>query len=241
MNSSMTDLMTKQLSSYEDVASEYYDASRHPTCRDLRQLSAEFLVPLLRAGLPPIGSLVETGPGMSILAPEAAAANALSRVTLVDSSPAMLAYSNKWVTRGAHGVVSSAEVTGLPSESASLIVSSLGDPYNGPGFWREVARLLTPEGKCLFTIPSFEWSSSFRSGGERQVAEFLRGDGVRLLMPSHVWSEEEQVQMIEAAGLHVKNRVSYGTEMLKTQPAPKLLCVKRGTPVLAAYVVTASH
>jgi SAM-dependent methyltransferase len=241
MNRTVTDLMTEHAASYEEVASEYYDERRHPTCRDLRQLSARFLVPLLRAGLPPTGDLVEVGPGLSILAPEAAAADALSQLILVDSSPSMLSYSKRWITRGARSVVSPAEATGLPSGSASLIVSSLGDPYNGPGFWREVARLLTPDGKCLFTTPSFEWSSSFRSEGEREVAEFLRGDGVRLLMPSHVKSEEEQVRMIESAGLSVQDRASFGTGMLETDPAPKLLCVAPSTPVLSAYVVRPSR
>jgi hypothetical protein len=52
-----------------------------------------FLVPRLRAGLPKDGTLVEV-PGLSILAPQAAAQGALSRVILVDCSPRMLSYSS---------------------------------------------------------------------------------------------------------------------------------------------------
>jgi SAM-dependent methyltransferase len=239
MNRTATDQVATYVASYQDVAMEYYDQSRHPTCRDLRELSARFLAPHIRAGLRTNGTLVEVGPGLSILAPEAAAVGALSQVILVDNSPSMLSYSTKWITRGARSLVASADATGLPSGTVSLVVSSLGDPYNVPGFWREVARLLNRGGKCLFTTPSFEWSSSFRPDGGREVAEFLRADGARLLMPSHVRSEKEQVGMIEAAGLIVQDRAAFGTEILEREPAPKLLCVKPSTPVVSAYVVRA--
>src|SRR5260370_429125 len=140
MNRSTIGQVSERVDSYEDIAFEYYDHHRHPTCRDLRQLSMRFLVPHLRAALPKSGSLVEVGPGLSILAPEAAAAGALSRVILIDNSRHMLAYSSRWISCGARSVVAQADATGLPSGTVSLIVSSLGDPYNSPGFWREVAR-----------------------------------------------------------------------------------------------------
>jgi hypothetical protein len=37
--------------------------------------------------------------------------------------------------------------------------------------------------------------------------------------------EREQLRMIEAAGLRVQDRASFGTEMLRTERAPKLICV----------------
>lgn len=233
------DQMASRVASYQDVALEYYDDSRHPTCRDLRTLSAKFLIPHLRAGLPSKESLVEVGPGLSILAPEAEAVGGLSRVILVDSSPKMLSYSTPWVARGARSLVASADATGLPSGTVSLVVSSLGDPYNHAEFWREIARLLKPGGTCLFTMPSFQWSSIFRSDSERDFAEFERADGVRLFMPSHVRREEEQVRMIEAAGLLVEYRTEFGTEMLETEPAPKLRCVEPSIPVISAYSIRA--
>jgi SAM-dependent methyltransferase len=239
MNKTATDQMSESVVSYDDIAPEYYDHRRHPTCRDLRELSMRFLVPHLRASLPDDGSLVEVGPGISILAPEAAAVGALSRVIMLDTSPDMLSYSSRWLTGGARFVVAPAEATGLPSGTVSLIVSSLGDPYNSPMFWREVARLLSPGGRCLFTTPSFEWSSNFRPHWQRHVAEFVRADGARLLLPSYVHSEGEQVRIIEDAGLVVDDQLGLGTEMLDTEPAPKLVCVGRNIPVISAYAVTA--
>jgi hypothetical protein len=77
------------------------------------------------------------------------------------------------------------------------------------------------------------------ANGEREVAEFLRADGARLLMPSHVSQVEEQVKMIEAAGLFVEDRRGFATEILETKPAPKLLCIGPSTRVVSAYVVRA--
>ena len=241
MSGTQVERVTEHIACYEDVASEYYDPVRHPTCRDLHELSAKFLVRRLGAQLPRDGNLVELGPGCSILAPEAAAAGSLSRVVLVDSSPSMLSYSNRWIASGARSFIAPADATRLPSHTVSLVVSSLGDPYNLPGFWREVTRLLKPGGACLFTTPSFEWSSKFRRVSQREFAEFVRADGVRLLMPSYVSKEDEQVRMIQGAGLYVKDRYAFGTEMLGTVPAPKLRCVEPGTPVVTGYVVTAPH
>lgn len=239
MKNITADQVSGSVAPYDDIALEYYDHSRHPTCRDLRELSVRFLVPHLRTSLPADGSLVEVGPGHSILAPEAAAEGALSRVILVDNSPRMLSYSDRWIASGARLVVASAEATGLKTGTVSLIVSSLGDPYNRLGFWREVARLLKPGGTCLFTTPSFQWSSSFRSDDERDVAEFLRADGARLFMPSHVCNEREQAGMIEAVGLYIEDRQAFGTDMLAAKPAPKLLSVAPSAPVVLAYVVKA--
>jgi hypothetical protein len=47
--------------------------------------------------------------------------------------------------------------------------------------------------------------------------------------------------MIQAAGLYVKDRSAFGTEMLGTVPAPKLRCVGPRTPVVTAYVVRSPH
>lgn len=240
MNSAALEEGSIDVACYEDIAAEYYDHRLHPTCRDLRKLSDRFLRSRLLAGLPVDGDLVEVGPGSSFLAPVAAAMGALSRVILVDSSRRMLSYSDRWIADGARCVVASAEATGLRSGSVSLIVSSLGDPYNLPGFWREVGRLLKPSGRCLFTTPSFKWSSHFRSGSDQGVAEFVRSDGARLFMPSYVRDDKQQTSMIEAAGLLVEEWEAFGTELLDAEPAPKLLCVRAGTPVVSAYVVKAA-
>lgn len=228
-----------RLSQYEDLADEYYDRARHPTCWSMRELSALAHVPILRRGLPATGTLVEVGAGLSMLAPEAAEQGSLDRVVLLDSSPTMLGHSNCWIERGARGLVAPAEATGLPDRSSALILSSLGDPYNDAAFWREVARLLVPGGQCLFTTPSFEWASAFRRPEGTGAAEFLTRAGMRMDMPSHVLDRDDQIRLIEAAKLEVASFQSFGTGQLRGEVAPKLLCVSPSTPIIWAYSVRA--
>jgi SAM-dependent methyltransferase len=228
-----------RISQYEDLADEYYDRLRHPTCWNMRELSALAVVPALCHGLPATGTLVEVGAGLSMLAPEADEQGFLDRVVLVDSSPTMLSHSKRWIGRGAHGLVAPAEGTGLPDRSAALIVSSLGDPYNDAAFWREVARLLAPGGQCLFTTPSFEWASAFRRPESTGAAEFLTRAGMRMNMPSRVFDRADQIRLIETARLEVASIQGFGTGHLRGEVAPKLLCVPPTTPIIWAYSVRA--
>jgi SAM-dependent methyltransferase len=227
---------TEGMSDYQDIAAEYYDPLCHPTCRDLRDLSLLLLKPRLESIALSHGSLVEIGVGLSILAPTAAAHGLLGRVILLDRSQGMLDYSRQWITRGARALVASADATHLPSASVSVIVSSLGDPYNAPAFWTEVARILEPDGYCVFTAPSYEWSSCFRLDDQRDVAEFIRSDGKRLSLPSHVQPECDQVHMMEAAGLWVVKIASVGTAALGRPPAEKLTCISPDAPAVSCFI-----
>jgi SAM-dependent methyltransferase len=226
---------------YQEVASEYYDAFRHPTCRDLGTLSGQLLREGVKAALGGDLHLVEVGTGASLLAPVAAAKDVLDRVILIDSSAGMLSYSKAWESRGAELRVAAAADTGLPMASVSLLVSSLGDPYNEPRFWREVKRVLEPGGICLFTTPSFAWSSRFRTNEARHYAEFLRADGTALFMPSFIYEEAEQISMIEKEGLLVEACEGLGADALTGVVAPKLQCVERGTPIVTAYRITSQR
>ena len=223
--------------SYEDVAGEYYEPALHPTCASLRELSLNYMLPRMARLMAGDGRLVEIGAIGSVLAPAAAAAGVdMSRVVLIDSSPAMLGHSSAWAARGARLIEADAAVTGLPGGSAGLVVAALGDPYNEPAFWREVARILRPNGACLFTAPSFEWASRFRPEGEGEQAEFLRRDGAILLMKSNVPNRAGQAAMLAAAGLAMDDEQGLTTSALDLAPAPKLLCVPPGTPVIYGFM-----
>src|SRR5580658_7644900 len=87
-------------SSYEDVAAEYYDSERHPTCANFRGASRL----LLRTWL--VGKrntrLCEIGAGKSVVAEILSDLGyPLGHVTLVDDSPSMLGYSKHWIRDGA--------------------------------------------------------------------------------------------------------------------------------------------
>lgn len=223
---------------YEEIAGEYYDSDRHPTCASLRELSLAFLAPRIRQRQGMEQSLVEVGAGCSLLAPNwLARGGAASDLMLIDSSPAMLAYSAKWISKGVKAEVADASSIPVADASVDVLVSSLGDPYNTAAFWLEVARVLRRGGTALFTTPSWEWASSFRPPSEKESAEFVRRDGAVLMLPSHVPSEAAQLQMFSDAGLTLREVQSLTAGDLASPPAPKLLCVGSGAPLLRGFTL----
>jgi len=147
----------------------------------------------------------------------------VTRLTLLDQSAHMLAYSRNWADKGASLIVGDACCTQLPERSLQLIVSALGDPYNCPAFWREVARLLEPGGVCLFTAPAPEWATRFRSLEAQSHAEFVIADGRTVLVPSKIPAYEQQGSMIADAGLHLVDDEGLIAEKLSSPLSPKLM------------------
>jgi hypothetical protein len=128
----------------------------------------------------------------------------------------MLQHSHRWTEFGASLSVCDASAVSRVGQAFSLLVASLGDPYNTSAFWRGAYRALRPGGAALFTMPSFEWSSRFRgnAAGKSQLAEFVLKDGRCLHVPSCVMSLHEQVKMIEDAGFAVVRFASLGADLL---------------------------
>ena len=220
------------LSTYDDVAAEYYDAVRHPTCANFFELSAAFLAPRIQKYASAAKAILEVGTGRSIVAPIVAANKLpLSHVTLLDQSPRMLENSQDWERRGARLLVADAASTGLPHTSFELIVSSLGDPYNDASFWQEVGRLLDSGGVCLFTTPAWEWSQRFRAESHRRVAEFVLAGGAKALVRSDIPSVATQSEMIDGAGLYVDEVQVLNAAQLSGPLSPKLLIEGQISPL----------
>jgi SAM-dependent methyltransferase len=209
---------------YDDIAAEYYDAVRHPTCANFLELSAAFLVPRIQKHAPTAKNILEVGAGRSLVAPIMAAKNLpLSHVTLLDQSPRMLEHSREWEPRGARLLVSDATSTGLPPASFKLIVSSLGDPYNDANFWEEVSRLLDSKGVCLFTTPAREWSERFRAGSNRRAAEFLLANGATVSVRSDILSMASQSEIIDGVGIYLDEMQALDAAQLSGPLSSKLL------------------
>jgi SAM-dependent methyltransferase len=212
-------------SSYDDLAAEYYDPVRHPTCANFSELSDVFLVPRIE-GYEPAGTaaILEVGVGRSTVAPVLQRRGlSLERLTLLDQSPGMLEHASKWGPVGARLLVKNACQTELPRGSFGLIVSALGDPYNCPAFWQEVARLLEPGGLCLFTTPAWEWASRFRAPHEQSYAAFEIAGGNTVLVPSKILPLDQQARMVADAGLLIVDAVGLTPECLSGTCSPKLL------------------
>ena len=189
---------------YESVATEYYDAVKHPTCANFRLASELFLRPrILRLG----GSRsrwCEVGCGDSLAASLAVdLAKPLANILLTDGSLAMLRYSDRWVELGATAMVANATQLPTGSSVVDLLIASLGDAYNVPSFWHEVERILSTAGLCLFTSPSQAWAHAFRNGHPlHDQADFEVG-GTLVRLPSYIYGDDDQLGMITASGLEV--------------------------------------
>jgi SAM-dependent methyltransferase len=225
--------------SYHELAGEYYDAERHPTCANFREGSI-LLVERWLAGSTEIPRpRWDVGAGDSVLAEVLAARGVgLEGTTALDESPAMLTHSRRWTSQGLRLVVGDAERIPAEDGAAALVLASLGDPYNTDDWWAEVARVLAPDGVCLFTTPTHEWSTSFRDGASAEAAEFELADGRKVLVPSFVRRPDEQVRQIEQAGLRVVAVDHVARGDLRRDPlSPKLDVLADDDAVVRGYRV----
>lgn len=221
---------------YEQVAHAYYNQRLHPTCNDLGRLSAALLSREFSGVCPPHGKLIEVGAGNAILPSFLPSYQDLKRLLIMDSSPTMLEYSRRFEEFGARLMIGEAQKTGLEDESCSLILSSLGDPYNTTAFWAECERILQPEGLVYFTTPAFEWCAAFRASHKMDVAEFLNDDGSILEVASLVVEPIEQIELIQRAGLACITTSHVGTHELGDEVAPKLRVIERSAPAVSLFV-----
>ncbi len=191
--------------SYQEIASEYYNALRHPTCANFREASARIISRWLEKLETDEMQICEVGAGNSLLAELLKASNKnYKKLFITDASPAMLSYSGQWASEKNILQLSDATDLSLPAESLDLLVASLGDPYNTPEFWEEVYRVLRMGGIAIFTTPSYKWAVSFRVKFNEEVssADFELADGRKVSVPSYIYSPENQIELVE------KNRLS---------------------------------
>jgi SAM-dependent methyltransferase len=230
------------LALYEDVAWEYYDPVRHPTCANFREGSAILFRRWLLDLPHETGSFCEVGAGKSLLA-ELLTAEGSSAANLIitDSSPAMLSYSAPWVGTRTHLVLGDSMMLPISDEGLDLLVSSLGDPYNLPSFWREVSRVLKPGGIAFFTTPAYDWAMAFRntSTSDLESAEFELVGGESVQVPSWIYPPRAQIEMIEKSGLHVRERFTVAIAELMAQPLSPKLLIDRGpsAEVVEGYLI----
>lgn len=229
---------------YKMFADEYYDPVRHPTCANFRDASEQLIVSWVGdiLGADPV---CEVGCGMSIIAEMYCDKNlSFKNLYLTDSAVRMLAYSDKWRSAGARLLLADAAELPFTSESIAICVASLGDPYNTPEFWDELARILAPGGCAVFTTPSFEWAKEYRlsnkDGSTEGTAEFCLSNGKTILAPSIVCPPDDQVSMVErASGLEVTDVASIVYSQLRSMMiSPKLLIAKdQNQPVVTGYLI----
>lgn len=217
--------------SYADLASEYYDPRRHPTCANFREASQLLLTPWLCDLTNDRVDVLETGAGASIVCEWLVdTRRRIGRLVVTDVSKEMLRYS-RGSTICSHLIVCDAQQLPLISSGFDLVVASLGDPYNSVPFWSEVARVLRPGGHVLFTTPSFEWALQFRGGSHK--AEFILSNGQAITVPSDILSNDAQRRLVEGCEMAlVEIRVIQDSELHRTPRSPKL----RKGPIVTGYL-----
>lgn len=221
-------MMSESLGTYEELAQEYYDPFRHPTCANFRQASA-LLFSRCSSHLPfDLGWSCEIGPGRSLLAEFRALGKFSAReLLLIDSSRSMLEHSKIYSSPQQIGIIGEATALPLKDDSVEFVASFLGDPYNVPEFWHEVYRVLKTGGKLVFTTPSYDWASTFRAGlslEEQASAEFLLSSGRKVLVPSFILPEKKQRELIASANFHILDFAGVQVSDLGDEPlSPKLM------------------
>lgn len=186
---------------YHKIAPEYYDSNRHPTCANFRDASARGLRIWFDRCCDPYTHLIEVGAGKSIVLEYLNKSGIqLSKFLVTDASPIMLNYSRNLKTGREQFKVASAEHLPALDGEFSVLVASLGDPYNNFSFWCEAYRILRPNGKILFTTPTHEWATCFRRNKDKNIAEFELSDGQKIFAPSFIFSVDEQVDLMRSAG-----------------------------------------
>lgn len=212
------------MSSYSLIASEYYDVDHHPTCANFDQLSRRFLEPRVEDFLFTGSRNLEVGTGRSAMAPVAFRTFGDTRsCVLLDASRCMLGHSADWQKSGAHLIVGDAGSLPFSPNTFDLLTSSLGDPYNHPGFWSEAHRVLKKGAMCLFTTPSADWASRFRTSKGRGEAEFVLSDGTSICVPSFVPTLAQQIKMIEMAGFSLTEVKAFYVSDILGRVSSKLL------------------
>jgi ubiquinone/menaquinone biosynthesis C-methylase UbiE len=222
-----------RLNTYSSVADEYYDAQRHPTCRNFRDASRTFLRDIL-SQLSCSGLALEVGAGDSLLGE--LAPTEFDQLTLLDKSERMISHSRKF-ERIANLVVGDALALPFASGAFSLVVASLADPFNGPQFWNEVQRTLKSGAHCIFTTPSYEWARSFRTHSVHEqngAALFQLLGGEQVYLPSFIEPEASQIEMVQSAGLRLLDIRNFGPAAIPEPHSSKILGYES---ILTGYVV----
>jgi SAM-dependent methyltransferase len=211
---------------YSTLAGEYYNAARHPTSANLRQASVTAIRKLVDLA-DFNGRWCDLGAGRSVVAELLSAEGKWSEtgaLFLVDRSEDMLRHTPDDQRRVSRCVVSDA--TSLPFSECvfDLVVVSLGDPFNGPSLWRELARTVRRNGGVVFTTPARAWATSYRSieGSPDDAARFDLQSGKTVHVDSFVFEHNEQVAMASAAGFTLESQLAVRREALLGNVSTKL-------------------
>lgn len=224
---------------YDPVGYEYYDPRKHPTCGVFGEASAALIEDSLqRFDFTSDSALCDLGAGRSVLGSWAVQHRpAFGSMDIVDQSETMLAWSEDCCPASAEFYLLDAEQLPALGRKFDLVVASLADPFNTQGLWHAVEDCLADGGQCLFTTPSFHWATTFRDCGANEVQDaalFELSSGARHYVPSYVYREEEQIDLVARAGLKV-TEIRHATRAALPSSPPKVSHLTPDSPVVTLF------
>ena len=233
--------MIRHFSPYDQVADEYYDPDRHPTCANFRQLAHLFISDLRRDFIFEEklrnGRVLETGAAFS-LAAEIMSRDFgnLSNLTIQDASEAMLAHSVRWQNSLKEIYVSDARQLRAGDASYDIIFSILADPYNDARLWTEISRVLAEGGYWVLTTPSHHWAKKFRSGSDLKSSRFVIAYQEEVDLPSFTYPVPQVIRGVENAGQFFRRYKCLTIGDIEGQVSEKLYAKGAGGSVLDCFL-----
>lgn len=244
----MSDLDTAMISEYGELADEYYDPTRHPTCANFRKLSYLLIEKILSASPELFNKCLEIGAGRSVMAElRKNGLERLGHLTISDKSERMLRHSSDLAPYYDADLLLDIEDTPnirrVCTGQYDLVVASLSDPYNGEALLQSLKKIIDFEGRVILTTPSHEWANAYRKksqSGLYNVAVFISKDGTRHYLRSIILPIDEQIELCDRFDFRISCLEQiYCDQIPAVELSTKLAIVRRNRlPAVTGYVLT---
>lgn len=183
-------------SGYDAIADEYYD-ERHITCRNFDNTTKSSLVGNLFPV--PDGKLLEIGAGRGRAGEFLGVDH--SRIVQLDNSQPMFDLDDR--EECSLKVLADACDIPLASGQFTSVVGFLIDPFMGLDCLAEAHRMLMPNGRILFTLPTHQWGTVLRTrlGIDEMTTRFNVLDTEKtVVLPSILHPPARITEMLQLVG-----------------------------------------
>ena len=202
-------LAAKSREAYSEVALEYYQAARHPTCANFAAIHDQ-LCQFFGHHAPAHGLVLEVGCGAGRLGRIRPSAETV----LTDISEVMLELARRESPKGVMCERMNAFCPHFQNGTVASIFGFLGDAYNHPEFFRQAARILAPGGVLVFTLPNHQWAKTLRGRLSAPLGEttFVLDFGRTVTAPSITREVTEQAHLMAGFGFDLEFTRSFSLE-----------------------------
>lgn len=186
---------------YMQVSNEFFD-ERRITTRNFHELSISFFSREIRARIQAKSKCLELGPGRGWL--RSSIAWPATDYISADITSAMS--TREEPTKDTNTVVE-ASARSLPFESNCFdsVFASLADPFLYPAALCEMRRVLKPNGRFVFSVPTKTWSDAIRGQGMELMTTFNLVDGNAARVYSFTFDDKELRSLLSLCGWQIES------------------------------------